>query len=71
MHTQQEGLTPLMLASQEGHVDVASTLIHHGADVNCQDEVSYTLFITCTRRHFLISALYSMYTSVIGFQTKW
>ena len=44
MHTQQEGLTPLMLASQEGHVDVASTLIHHGADVNCQNEVSYILY---------------------------
>ena len=40
MHTQQKGATPLTLACQEGHLQVATTLIHHGADVNHQREVS-------------------------------
>ena len=39
MHTQQKGATPLELASQTGHTEVANILIHHGADVNHQDKV--------------------------------
>ena len=39
MHTLQTGGTPLMIACQKGHLEVAKNLVNHKANVNCQDEV--------------------------------
>ena len=39
--TSQNGWTPLMQASQEGHVDVVNVLLDHGANANHQTDVSY------------------------------
>ena len=36
----QNGWTPLMQASQEGHVDVVNVLLDHGANANHQTDVS-------------------------------
>ena len=38
----QDGLTPLIIASFFGHVDVVRVLIEAHADVHLQDEVWYT-----------------------------
>ena len=35
----QDKWTPLMLASQNGHVDVVNVLLQHGASVDLQDKV--------------------------------
>ena len=35
----QNGVTALIIASQEGHYEVAEILIQQGANVNLQDEV--------------------------------
>ena len=35
----QNGVSPLIIASQEGHYEVAEFLIEQGANVNLQDEV--------------------------------
>ena len=40
-NTQQEDATPLALACQEGHDDLARTLIGHGAQVNHQTKVHH------------------------------
>ena len=39
MHTQQEGFTPLIMAAQKGHTEIARTLIHHKASANHQEKV--------------------------------
>ena len=36
----QDGMTPLMLASLKGHVEVVKTLIGSQAQLNTQDKVS-------------------------------
>lgn len=36
----QDGITPLMGASQNGHIDVIKILVVHHADVNARDLVS-------------------------------
>ena len=36
----QRGRTALMLAAKEGYTNTAESLIHGGADMNIQDEVS-------------------------------
>ena len=35
------GLTPLMIASYIGHINIAETLIHHGAKVNMVDDIQH------------------------------
>ena len=35
----KNGFTPLHLASQEGHTDMASLLLEHKANVNCRAKV--------------------------------
>ena len=35
----QDELTPLMIASQNGHVDVVNVLLQHGASVDLQNKV--------------------------------
>ena len=42
----QDGGTPLMAASFEGHADIAQTLIEAEAQINAQDEVK--IFIVYT-----------------------
>ena len=44
----QDGGSPLMEASQNGHVQVVAELIQHGARVDLQDEVwSFCEFVAC------------------------
>jgi ankyrin repeat protein len=41
-------LTPLMLATQKGHKDIAEFLLSHGADVNAKTKIGFTaLFNAC------------------------
>ena len=48
-HTKhQEGISALLLAAEEGHVDVMKVLIEKGADVNTQDEVIILLHLNIT-----------------------
>ena len=35
----QDGWTPLIYASEEGHLDVCELLLNRGADVNLKDNV--------------------------------
>ena len=44
------GFTVLMLASANGHIDVAQLLIEEGADVNAQDKIGATALIVASRR---------------------
>lgn len=37
----KQGVTPLHLASQEGHADIAALLISKGAQINVQTKVVY------------------------------
>ena len=43
----QDGWSPLMTASDEGHLDVEKTLIEAGANVNDTDEVGKYMYM-CT-----------------------
>ena len=35
------GLTPLMIASNNGHINIADTLVHYGAKVNMVDDIQH------------------------------
>jgi ankyrin repeat protein len=50
----QEGSTPLMLACQEGHLEVATVLIENGADLNAKDDVNYfdDIYFLCSNLIF-------------------
>ena len=39
----QSGLSPLWLASRNGHIDIAKMLLQEGAEVDSKDEVSQWL----------------------------
>ena len=41
----QDNITPLLVASQEGHDDVVKTLLGAGADVNTTSDVSDIIFM--------------------------
>ena len=40
MFSYQDGVTPLHVASQNGHFEVVTLLVDRGADLNLQEEVS-------------------------------
>ena len=42
----QDKWTPLMIASQNGHVDVVNVLLQHGASVHLQNKVKMQLLRT-------------------------
>ena len=42
----QNGRTPLMMASFNGHADIVQTLIEAKTQINTQDEVYYAIPIT-------------------------
>ena len=43
----QDGWTALMLASQQGHKEVAKLLIDHGANKDIQNKVSVIYVVSC------------------------
>ena len=51
-HSLQNGATPLILASQEGHKDIVEVLLNHGAEVDLPDKVS-----VCVSYHYLVDQL--------------
>ena len=42
----QDKLTPLMIASYNGHVDVVNVLLKHGASVHLQSKVAQVYHFT-------------------------
>lgn len=48
----KQGVTPLHLASQEGHADMAALLISKGAHINVQTKVAHKL-VGSKRKLFL------------------
>ena len=66
-----KGLTPLMVACEEGEGDVVSCLIHHKADANAREsahkptalllacQVAKTCVCRLPRRHTLVDILFS------------
>ena len=48
LHSLQDGYTPLIIASQEGHTDVVEVLLNHGAEVDLPQKVS-----VCVSRSYL------------------
>ena len=64
----QDGWTPLMAASFEGHADIVQTLIEAKAQINTQEEV---YAVPTTRKdtahtHTTSSHTVSLYTDVLG-----
>ena len=47
-HSLQDGVTPLNVASQEGHKDIVEVLLNHGAEVDLPDKVS-----VCVSYHYI------------------
>ena len=39
-HSLQDGVTPLIAASQKGHKDIVEVLLNHGAEVDLPNMVS-------------------------------
>ena len=44
----QRGYTPLHIAAEKGHTEIASLLIGNGADVNSKSNVSILVYIYVT-----------------------
>jgi hypothetical protein len=44
-HDEQVGGTALMMAAENGHLEVVLRLLEKGADIQAKDRVSYALFI--------------------------
>ena len=61
----QNGWTPLMTASFEGHADIVQTLIEAKAQINTQEEVYVTRKHTA-HTHTTSSHTVSLYTAVLG-----
>ena len=64
----QDGWTPLMTASFEGHDDIVQTLIEAKAHINTQEEV-YAVPTTrkhTSHTHTTSSHTVSLYTAVLG-----
>ena len=40
LHSLQNGATPLIAASQNGHKDIVEVLLNHGAEVDLPNKVS-------------------------------
>ena len=54
-HTNEEGMTALMLASERGHEDIVHSLLSAGANVNIQDNKGWTaLMIASMHNHISI-----------------
>ena len=49
-HSLQDGATPLILASQEGHKDIVEVLLNHGAEVDLPNKVS--VCVSCSHLNF-------------------
>ena len=49
-HSLQNGTTPLILASHEGHKDIVEVLLNHGAEVDLPDKVS--VCVSCSYLNF-------------------
>ena len=49
-HSLQDGVTPLILASQKGHKDIVEVLLNHGAEVDLPDKVS--VCVSCSYLNF-------------------
>ena len=50
----QDGLSPLVTASDGGHFDVVKTLIEAGADINLSDKVGVCTVYKCTLCNALV-----------------
>ena len=57
LYSIQNGWTPLMIASFEGHVDIVRTLIKAKAQINTQEKVHCTLHTLQSILHVLIALL--------------
>ena len=51
-HSLQDGVTPLIAASHEGHKDTVEVLLNHGAEVDLPDKVSVSVSY-----HYLVPQL--------------
>ena len=49
-HSLQDGVTPLILASQDGHKDTVEVLLNHGAEVDLPHKVS--VCVSCSHLNF-------------------
>ena len=54
----QDGLSPLHMASQKGHLDVVKTLIEAGANINQANKVSTNTYTCMTSKPVINTYLY-------------
>ena len=52
LHSLQDGDTPLILASQEGHKDIVEVLLKYGAEMDLPNKVS-----VCVSYHYQVPQL--------------
>ena len=50
LHSLQNGITPLIFASQDGHKDIVEVLLNHGAEVVLPNKVS--VCVSCSYLNF-------------------
>ena len=50
----QSGATPLHMACQEGHIEVAQLLLHSGAQPNIPNKVSTTIILSPLLIRFIV-----------------